>query len=1001
MLTDGQTITDNGALTFATGDSMNFYTYYGASQIVVNGTMTATGDTFTTLSGGGASIQVGSGGHLTAVSSTFNINQLSLNNASVYGSGDLTGDTFNLPVYVPYGDVQYLAGNVKFEQVYINANTLPAGQTLALNQIGTNTSSLQYVFPGGFTIASGATLNVAPSISVLLTDGQTITDNGDVDLRHRRLDELLFLLRGVANCGQRDHDRHRRHLHHTQRRGASIQVGSGGHLTASNSTIGVNEVSLNAGSTANLQFVTFATQLAINSGASINIHNDDLSSANATVVASGGSTTTIDLTNNFWGTLNTTQIAAKITDHTRNSSLPTVVYQPFLSEDATGVTAANAAATFSTASQSVALSATVISAAGLVNAGTATFTVLNGSAVVGTAVTSNVMNGVATAEYALPASTAGGVYTIQVVFSGTSSLLGSSDTSHSLTINDYSTSTAAASAATIFSASAQTVALSATVTSAVGIVSEGLETFTILSGDTVIGTPVSVNVSAGAAGANYVLPAGATAGTYTIQAVYDGTAEYGSSTDSSQTLTVAAATTVTAAAGATATFGDASVTLSATITSPAGTVNQGTETFTIFNGTTPVGSPVTVNVSSGAAGTNFSLPTGTPAGTYIIQAVFNGTTDFVSDTDRSQTLLISAAATTTAASSAIAGFGETSVTLGATVMSPAGVVDEGTETFSILNGTTLVGSAVTVDVSAGAASASYALPAGTATGSYTILAAFNATTNFGGSMDSSHTLTIAISAYPDLQVQGLAVSPTTILSGDTVDVTWNDADTGNAAVDSEFVDNLTVVDTTTSATLVDTAITYNPALPGNSPIAPGGSLPRSYSFTLPASFAGTGDLLFTVTTDADNQIIEFNPSGTGETNNTATLTATSILARYNVNSTADSGAGSLRDAIDYIDANGGGTTIAFNFGTGPQTIDLLSPLPAITAPLTIDGTTEPGYSNTPLIELDGAGAGAGAQRIDTRGQRHHRQGPDHRRLRRRRDRSDRQQRSGREQLHRH
>ena len=209
------------------------------------------------------------------------------------------------------------------------------------------------------------------------------------------------------------------------------------------------------------------------------------------------------------------------------------------------------------------------------------------------------MNGVANAEYSLPAATAGGIYTIQAVYSGTSSLLGSSDSSHSLTISNASTNTAAASAATTFSVSAQTVALSATVTSSIGIVSEGQETFTILSGNTVIGTPVSVNVTAGAASASYVLPGGTTAGTYTIQAVYDGTADYGSSMDSSQTLTVNVATTATAAAGATATFGDASVTLSATITSPAGTVNQGTETFTILNGTTPVGTPVTVNVGHG------------------------------------------------------------------------------------------------------------------------------------------------------------------------------------------------------------------------------------------------------------------------------------------------------------------------------------------------------------------------------------------------------------------
>ena len=107
---------------------MDFYSYYGASQIVVNGTMTATGDTFATLSGSGASIQVESGGHLTAANSTFNINQLSLANANVYGSGDLTGDTFNMPIYVPYGDVQYLAGNVEFEQVYINATRCPPGR---------------------------------------------------------------------------------------------------------------------------------------------------------------------------------------------------------------------------------------------------------------------------------------------------------------------------------------------------------------------------------------------------------------------------------------------------------------------------------------------------------------------------------------------------------------------------------------------------------------------------------------------------------------------------------------------------------------------------------------------------------------------------------------------------------------------------------------------------------------------------------------------------------
>ena len=51
--------------------------------------------------------------------------------------------------------------------------------------------------------------------------------------------------------------------------------------------------------------------------------------------------------------------------------------------------------------------------------------------------------------------------------------------------------------------------------------------------------------------------------------------------------------------------------------------------------------------------------------------------------------------------------------------------------------------------------------------------------------------------------------------------------------------------------------------------------------------------------------------------------------------------------------------ITFDLGTsGVQTINLLSALPAITQSVTIDGTTEPGYSGTPLVELNGAGAGS-------------------------------------------
>jgi hypothetical protein len=82
---------------------------------------------------------------------------------------------------------------------------------------------------------------------------------------------------------------------------------------------------------------------------------------------------------------------------------------------------------------------------------------------------------------------------------------------------------------------------------------------------------------------------------------------------------------------------------------------------------------------------------------------------------------------------------------------------------------------------------------------------------------------------------------------------------------------------------------------------------------------------------------------------------------YTVNTTADNtNSGSLRWAIMQANANHdpSGSTINFSIGSGVQTIALTSPLPAITAAVTIDGTTQPGYGGTPVIVLDGSQAGS-------------------------------------------
>lgn len=86
-----------------------------------------------------------------------------------------------------------------------------------------------------------------------------------------------------------------------------------------------------------------------------------------------------------------------------------------------------------------------------------------------------------------------------------------------------------------------------------------------------------------------------------------------------------------------------------------------------------------------------------------------------------------------------------------------------------------------------------------------------------------------------------------------------------------------------------------------------------------------------------------------------------LMSTYSVTSTADSGPGSLRQAILNVNADAGADSITFNIaGSGVQTISLNSPLPAIANTVTIDGTTQTGYVGTPLIELNGSNAsGAG------------------------------------------
>ncbi len=88
--------------------------------------------------------------------------------------------------------------------------------------------------------------------------------------------------------------------------------------------------------------------------------------------------------------------------------------------------------------------------------------------------------------------------------------------------------------------------------------------------------------------------------------------------------------------------------------------------------------------------------------------------------------------------------------------------------------------------------------------------------------------------------------------------------------------------------------------------------------------------------------------------------STASGSTYGVTNTNDSGAGSLRQAIIDANANPGADTIVFNIpGGGIHTITLggTTALPTITGNVLIDGWSQPGYSGTPVIELNGNNAG--------------------------------------------
>jgi hypothetical protein len=151
---------------------------------------------------------------------------------------------------------------------------------------------------------------------------------------------------------------------------------------------------------------------------------------------------------------------------------------------------------------------------------------------------------------------------------------------------------------------------------------------------------------------------------------------------------------------------------------------------------------------------------------------------------------------------------------------------------------------------------------------------------------ASITATAALAPYPDLQVTSLAVTPASgVQSGDTVQLTWYDSNTGTGPTTGAFYDRVVVVNNATRQTVSTTDVYYDPAASGNGAIAAGDLRPRQLPVTLPQGTPGAGQLQFTVTTNYFHQIFEYNTAGPGGTsnadsNNSASVNTTVALAPY-------------------------------------------------------------------------------------------------------------------------
>jgi hypothetical protein len=384
--------------------------------------------------------------------------------------------------------------------------------------------------------------------------------------------------------------------------------------------------------------------------------------------------------------------------------------------------------------QSVTLSATVQTAFGGNATGTVTF--LDATTSLGTAsVSSNA------AQISLTGLSVGS-HSITAKYSGDSDFTGSASSALVQTVSQASTTTTLASNLNpaVFG---QSVTFTVTVQPSAGGTPSG--TVTLMDGTTSL-----ANGSLSGEGNAQFTVGGLSTGSHSITAVYGGDANFTSSTSLALVETMnAAPTTTTITSSANPSAFDQTVTFTAAIQCPAGTVATGSVTF--MDGSTSLGS---ATVSANSAQVTVSALT---VGTHTITAVYTGNANLSGSTSAALSQVVNGAATTTTVTSSSnpSTFGQ-SVILTATIQAAFGGGPTGTVTF--LDGTTSLG---TASVSSNASQLSLS---GLSAGSHSIAAKYSGDTNFSGSTSTA----IAQTVNPAATTTTLASSTNPSAFGQTV-----------------------------------------------------------------------------------------------------------------------------------------------------------------------------------------------------------------------------------------